>query len=43
MTPRELTRLQTFPDDFIFTGSKKDILDTNWECCTLFIWEDISH
>ena len=26
MTARELARLQTFPDDFIFTGSKKDIL-----------------
>lgn len=26
MTPRELARLQTFKDDFIFTGSKKDIL-----------------
>ena len=26
MTPRELARLQTFPDKFIFTGSKKDIL-----------------
>lgn len=26
MTPRELARLQTFPDDFIFKGSKKDIL-----------------
>lgn len=26
MTPRELARLQTFPDNFIFTGSKKDIL-----------------
>lgn len=26
MTPRELARLQTFPDNFIFKGSKKDIL-----------------
>ena len=26
MTPRELARLQTFPDDFKFTCSKKDIL-----------------
>ena len=26
MTPRELARLQTFPDNFIFTGSKKDVL-----------------
>lgn len=26
MTARELARLQTFPDNFIFTGSKKDIL-----------------
>ena len=26
MTPRELARLQTFPDKFTFTGSKKDIL-----------------
>jgi site-specific DNA-cytosine methylase len=26
MTPRELARLQTFPDNFKFTGSKKDIL-----------------
>jgi len=26
MTARELARLQTFPDDFKFTGSKKDIL-----------------
>jgi DNA (cytosine-5)-methyltransferase 1 len=26
MTARELARLQTFPDDFIFKGSKKDIL-----------------
>jgi len=26
MTARELSRLQTFPDNFIFTGSKKDIL-----------------
>ena len=26
MTARELARLQTFPDNFLFTGSKKDIL-----------------
>tara|TARA_S200002703_G_scaffold112710_1_gene98226 strand:+ start:7337 stop:8464 length:1128 start_codon:yes stop_codon:yes gene_type:complete len=26
MTARELARLQTFPDDFIFTGSRRDIL-----------------
>ena len=26
MTPRELARLQTFPDDFIFCGSKKAVL-----------------
>ena len=26
MTARELARLQTFPDNFIFSGSKKDIL-----------------
>ena len=26
MTARELARLQNFPDNFIFTGSKKDIL-----------------
>lgn len=26
LTPRELARLQTFPDDFIFCGSKSEIL-----------------
>ncbi len=26
MTPRELARLQSFPDDFIFKGSKSSIL-----------------
>lgn len=26
MTPRELARLQSFPDDFIFTSSKSNIL-----------------
>lgn len=26
MTPRELARLQSFPDDFIFTGSKSNML-----------------
>lgn len=26
MTAKELARLQTFPDKFKFTGSKKDIL-----------------
>ena len=26
LTPRELARLQSFPDDFIFLGSKSDIL-----------------
>jgi len=26
MTPRELARLQDFPDDFIFVGSKSNIL-----------------
>jgi DNA (cytosine-5)-methyltransferase 1 len=26
MTARELARLQSFPDDFIFSGSKKDVL-----------------
>lgn len=26
MTARELARLQTFPDNFMFTGSKKDVL-----------------
>ncbi|UWV92876.1 DNA cytosine methyltransferase [Mycoplasmopsis cynos] len=26
MTPRELARLQSFPDDFIFTSTKSNIL-----------------
>ena len=26
MTPREMARIQTFPDDFIFEGSKSDQL-----------------
>ena len=26
MTPRELARLQSFPDNFIFKGSKSNIL-----------------
>lgn len=26
MTPRELARLQSFPDDFIFQGSKSNVL-----------------
>jgi len=26
MTPRELARLQSFPDDFIFASSKSNIL-----------------
>jgi len=26
LTPREMARLQTFPDDFVFTGTKGDVL-----------------
>ena len=26
MTPRELARLQSFPDDFVFKGSKSSML-----------------
>lgn len=27
VTPREMARLQTFPDDFIFKGSKSDVIE----------------
>ena len=34
MTPRELAELQSFPKDFIFKGSKSNILKQIGKCCT---------